>query len=309
MKKNTPKNNHNGKLVVVLGPTASGKSNLAVILAKKFNGEIVSSDSRQVYKGLDIGTGKIKKKEMMGVPHHMLDIRSPKKVFSVVEYKKLADKIILEILSRGKTPIITGGTGQYISAIVDDLSFPEVSPNKKLRKELDEKTTLELFSILKKLDAKRANSIDKKNPHRLIRAIEIAKAIGSVPPITKINEVGPRLFNTLQIGIKTDKDELNDKIYKRVISRLKSGMLNEARNLHKKGLPWKRMEALGLEYRFLSRHLRGKMTKEEMVEQLYIAIRQYAKRQNTWWKRDNRIQWFKLSEIKRIEDELKKFLK
>src|ERR1035437_3846008 len=162
------------KILVVLGQTATGKSDVAVRLAKKFNGEIISADSRQIYKGLDIATGKVTKKEMQGVPHHILDIISPKKVFSVAEWQKKTKKIITEIHSRGKSPIICGGTGFYIQSIVENVCLPEVSPNKKLRKKLKNKTAEELVKILGKLDPKILKTIDTKNPVRLLRAIEIA---------------------------------------------------------------------------------------------------------------------------------------
>ncbi len=168
----------NNKLIVILGPTASGKSELAVKLAKKFNGEIISADSRQVYKGLNIGTGKITKKEMKGIGHHLLDVASPKRKFTVAQFQKLAFKKIREIQRRGKTPFLVGGTGFYIQSVVDNISIPEVTPNWKLRKALEKKNTEELFSMLKKLDPARAKTIDSKNPRRLTRAIEIASAEG-----------------------------------------------------------------------------------------------------------------------------------
>src|SRR3989338_8024568 len=171
------------KIIVILGPTASGKSALGVKLAKKINGEIISADSRQVYKGLDIGSGKITKKEMRGVPHHCIDIVSPKKIFTVVDFKKCADKAIEKNFAKNKTPIIVGGTGLYIQAIVDNIVLPEVKPNWKLRKELEKKTTEEMFKMLKKLDPERAKNIDAKNPRRLIRAIEIAKSLGKMPKL------------------------------------------------------------------------------------------------------------------------------
>ena len=171
------------KLLIILGPTASGKSDLAVQLAKKYNGEIISADSRQVYKGLNIGTGKITKKEMSGIKHHLLDVTDPKKVFTVSQFKTLVEIAIADISSRGKLPIICGGTGFYIQAVVDNIILPEVPPNKKLREKLNKKTTTELFEILKKLDNERAKNIDAKNPRRLIRAIEIAEKLGKVPPL------------------------------------------------------------------------------------------------------------------------------
>ncbi len=295
------------KLLIILGPTASGKSDLAVQLAKKYNGEIISADSRQVYKGLNICTGKITKKEMSGIKHHLLDVTDPKKVFTVSQFKTLVEIAIADISSRGKLPIICGGTGFYIQAVVDNIILPEVPPNKKLREKLNKKTTTELFEILKKLDNERAKNIDAKNPRRLIRAIEIAEKLGKVPPL---NLPRPLLENTqgkvssnlmdryspIFIGIKTDPQILKEKIHNRLLKRLKNGMLSEAKKLHSKGLSWKRMEDLGLEYRYMARFLQKKITKEEMIVQLEKEIWQYAKRQGTWWKKDGRVKWINLEE-------------
>ncbi|MDQ5971125.1 MAG: tRNA dimethylallyltransferase, partial [Patescibacteria group bacterium] len=173
--------NNKPKIIVILGQTSTGKSDFAVQMAKEIGGEIISADSRQVYKGLDLGTGKITKKEMRGIPHHLLDVANPKKTFTVSDYKKITEKKISEISKNSKVPILCGGTGFYIDAIVSGQIFPEVPPNKLLRKELENKSKEELFKILKKLDKNRAETIDKDNPVRLIRAIEIAEALGSVP--------------------------------------------------------------------------------------------------------------------------------
>lgn len=292
------------KIVVILGPTATGKSELAVELAQKFNGEVVSADSRQVYTGLDIGTGKITEKEMGGIPHHMLDATSPKKVFTVTEWKKMADLKIADILSRGKLPIVCGGTGFYIQSIVDNFVLPEVPPNPKLRKRLENKTVAELFKILKKLDAKRAQTIDKNNPMRLIRAIEIATSLGQVPKIKK--ERNP--YQILQIGLTLPDSTLQKKIHDRVISRMKKGMIREAENLHANGLTFKRMHSLGLEYRLLADYLEWKLTRKEFIQKLETEIWQYAKRQMTWFKRDKKIHWFHPRETGKITQEVAKFL-
>ncbi len=284
------------KIIVVLGPTATGKSDFAVEIAlrlrsgqaPKTEAEIISADSRQVYVGLDIGSGKITKKEMKGVPHHLLDVANPKKVFSVAEYKKLADKKIEEIISRGKIPIIVGGTGFYIDAVINDSQLPEVKPNKKLRTELSKLSPEKLFKILQKLDPRRAKEIDAKNPVRLIRAIEIAQTLGSVPKI-KIN---PK-YETVIVGLDFPDDELKERIEKRLISRLKNGMLDEAKKLHSQGLTFKRMDDLGLEYRYMAKFLQEKITEKEMVENLYSEIWKYAKRQRTWFKRNMNIIWVK----------------
>jgi len=162
---------HKTKIIVILGQTFNGKSDFAVDIALKIDGEIISADSRQVYKGMDLGTGKITKHEMRGVPHYLLDVVSPKKVFSVSDYKKMADKKIKEVLSHGKVPIICGGTGFYIDAVVSGVALPEVPPNKELRKVLEDKSLEQLFKILFGLDRARAKTIDKNNKVRLIRAI------------------------------------------------------------------------------------------------------------------------------------------
>jgi tRNA dimethylallyltransferase len=292
------------KIVVILGQTATGKSDLAVEIARRFNGEIISADSRQVYKGLDIGSGKITKREMEGVPHHLLDVANPKRQFSVAQYKKLADKKIEEINKKSKLSIIVGGTGFYIQAIVDDLVLPEVKPNSKLRKELEKKTTKELFEILKKLDKDRAKDIEKDNPRRLIRAIEIAKALGKVPKL-KTNSK----YDVLQIGLKLSEDKLKENIEKRLFARMKKGMVREVEKLHSQGLSWKRLESLGLEYKNLALYLQKKITKPELLEKIQTESWQFAKRQMRWFKRDLRIKWFKPSEVLKIEEEIKRFIK
>ena len=281
------------KIIVVVGPTASGKSALAVKLARKFKGEIISADSRQVYKGLDIGTGKITKKEMFGVPHHLLDVADPKKQFSVSEYKKLAEEKIKEI----NFPIIVGGTGFYIDAITGRVNFPDVAPDRELREKFSKKSTLELFKILQKKDPRRAKTIDPYNKIRLIRALEIIQKIGSVPQLGSPTSK----YNFVFIGLKPNS--LDERIYKRLIPRI-PGIIRETKKLSKK-----RAYELGLEYRFASLYLQGKLTKKELVEKLNIAIRQYAKRQMTWFKRNKNIKWFtlsavegfKLKELKEIE--------
>ena len=276
------------KIIVILGPTASGKSALAVKIARKFNGEIISADSRQVYKGLNIGTGKITKKEMGGIPHHCMDIVSPKKIFTVVDFKKCAEKAIEKIFAKNKIPIIVGGTGLYIQAIVDNIVLPEVKPNWKLRKELEKKTTEEMFGMLKKLDPERARNIDAKNPRRLIRAIEIAKKLGKTP---KLMSMSRRDLDIRQIGIKLPDEILKKNIEKRIKKMLKNGLVAETKKLKSSVLPWKRIYELGFEYKYPALFLQNKISKDEMLAKMLIENRQYSKRQMTWFKRDKRIKW------------------
>jgi len=278
------------KIIVILGQTATGKSNLAVKIAKKISGEIISADSRQVYKGLNIGTGKITKGEMKSVPHHLLDVANPKRKFTVSEYKKLVEEKIKEIIFRDKVPIICGGTGFYLDAITKGVIFLEVPPNNKLRKTLEKKTALALFKMLIKLDINRAKSIDKYNKVRLIRAIEIVKALGKVPRITE--EIPPYEF--VKIGLYLPPNILKKKIETRVAGMFQKGLLKEIKKLKKGRVFNKRLKELGFEY--------DNPTYEKVVSQTL----KYAKRQMTWFKRDKEIKWFdaskkiNLTKIKRI---------
>jgi len=280
------------KLLVIVGPTASGKTDLSIKLAKKYNGEIVSTDSRQVYKGMDIGTGKVTKKEMAGVPHYLLDIVSPKTKFDVSKYQKLALKHIKDIQKRNKLPILVGGTGFYIQAVIDGIVFPKVKPDWKLRKQLEKKTNQDLYKQLKKLDPERAKNIEKENPRRLIRAIEIALTLKKVPKLKK----NPIDSDILILGVKKDQKELKQLIEKRLIKRLRIGMIAEVKRLHNQGVSWRRLEEFGLEYKYLALFLQNKISKEEMIERLQKEIEHYAKRQMTWFKRDSRIHWIKNQE-------------
>lgn len=295
------------KVIAVVGPTASGKTDLAVEIARRFNGEVISTDSRQVYTGLDIGTGKVTKREMRGVPHHLLDVMNPKRTMSVVQFERLATCAIRDILKRGKIPILCGGTGLYTDAVLTDASFPAVPPNPSLRRTLAKLSTEELFKKLNALDPERAENIDAKNPHRLIRAIEIATILGSVPVRTAINQ----RYDTLTIGLTLPREELGERIHTRLLARMRRGMVAEVQRLHAEGLSWKRMEALGLEYRFLAQFLQGKTSKIEMLQGLEIASKNYAKRQMVWFKRNKDIHWFSptdLGDRKKITTLVESFL-
>jgi tRNA dimethylallyltransferase len=275
------------KIIVICGPTATGKSDLAVYLAKQFNGEVISADSRQVYRGLDIGSGKITKKEMKGIPHHLLDMENPKNVYNVEKFKTDGKKAIDEILSRGKLPIICGGTGFYLDALVFDEQFPEVEPNAGLRKKLEKRSAQSLMKMITKLDPARAKVLDPYNKVRIIRAIEIAKALGKVPKIKRKKQ-----YETLFIGLTLDRENLREKIHARLLKRMKMGMVKEVAKLHKNGVTWKRLHSFGLEYRYIALYLQKKITKEEMLKKLEREINQYAKRQMQWFKRNKEIKWF-----------------
>ncbi len=275
------------KIVVILGPTASGKSDLAIKLAKKFYGEIISADSRQVYKNMNIGTGKISKKEQQVVRHYLIDVVSPKKEFTASDFKRLGQKALNDIVGHKKLPIIVGGTGFYLDALVKDISLPDVPPNKKLRSELAKQSAKQLFKLLEKLDPERANNLDPKNKRRLIRAVEIIKATGK--PVPKL--VSSVKYQILWLGLNPKDSEKKIKI--RLEKRLKQGMIREVKNLLRSGVSRKRLYDLGLEYRWISEHLAGKINYAEMKDGLYRAIIKYSKRQMTWFKRNKEIHWVK----------------
>lgn len=298
------KNRKDG-VIIILGPTSSGKSDIAIKLARKFNGEILSADSRQIYRGMDIGTGKVTKKEQGLARHHMLDIASPRTNFSAAQFKKKAEKIIEDILKRKKLPIICGGTGFWIKSIVDNVTYPEVRPDWKLRNYLSDKTAKELFSQLQKLDPERAKTIDTKNKVRLIRALEICKTIGQVP-----REIGkPEKYSFLQIGIDIGKEKLNKNIKLRLKNRFKQGMIEEVEKLHHKNkISWKRLESFGLGYKLIPQYLKGEIKNEdELFEKIYQAEKDYAKRQMTWFGKDKRIIW--LVKYEEIEKKINYFTK
>ncbi|MCH7828419.1 tRNA (adenosine(37)-N6)-dimethylallyltransferase MiaA [Patescibacteria group bacterium] len=276
------------KLIVILGPTASGKTGLAIRLAKKFQGEIVSADSRQVYKGLDIGTAKPTKRERRSISHHLLDVVSPKKRYTVVRYQKTARKAIQDIQRMGKLPLLVGGSPLYIYAVVDGWVMPKVAPSRKLRVQLEKLTTVQLLNKLKKLDPRRVRTIEQKNRRRLIRALEIVLSTGK--PIPQLKKV-PLPYPVLFLGISRSSHELKKRIKKRFLKILKQGFLNEIKALRKQGLSWKRIEEFGLEYREVSQYLQGKISKKEMIEIVVKATVDFARRQMTWFKKDPRIHW------------------
>lgn len=293
----------NQKLVVILGPTSAGKTALSVRLAKKFKGEIISADSRQVYKGMDIGTGKVTKSEMQGIPHYLLDVVSPKTKYTVSQYQKLANKTIKSILNIKRLPFLVGGTGFYIQSIVDGIVIPEVKPDWKLRKKLETETAENLFNQLQRLDPERAKSIDQFNKRRLVRAIEII--IKTKKPVPKL-KTKESSYDILILGIKKPQKELAELIKKRLKKRLNQGMLNEAKKLHKAGISWKRLEEFGLEYRYMALYLQNKIEYNVMIEKIQKESENYAKRQMTWFKKDKRIKW--VSDYSKAQKIIAKFL-
>jgi tRNA dimethylallyltransferase len=286
--------NNKPKVVVILGTTSSGKTGLGVKLADIFDGEIVSADSRQVYKGMDVGTGKdlkeyyIRKKDnkIKAIPYHLMDIVKPNVKFSLAKYQRLALRALNGISKNKKLPFLVGGSGLYLQAIVDDYKLAEVKTDFKLRAELEKLSAPELFEKLSKLNkdfAARLNNSDKNNKRRLARYIEIfAQSEEFVPRRVARN---PN-FDFLILGLDWPNEVLAARIKKRLMDRLeKENLLEEIKRLHRQHVPWSRLEGFGLEYKFGSYYLQNKMSYEEMVEKLNQAIFQFAKRQKSWWRR------------------------
>lgn len=276
-------------LIVIVGTNASGKSALAVKLAQKFNGEVVSADSRQVYRDLDIGTGKLTKREMKGVPHHLLDVASLRRTYTAKQYQRDARRAIRDIWRRGKLPILCGGTGLYVRAVVDGIVFPEVPPNPRLRGSLGKKTPAELYRLLARKDPRRAKEIDRRNPRRLIRALEVVAMLGKVPTMQK-QSIDAHI---LMLGVTLPKKKLEKRIEARLKARLRGGMVAEVKELRRGGASWKRLNDLGLEYRWIARYLQGTISKETAERELQKDIIRYARHQMTWFRSDSRIHWIK----------------
>jgi tRNA dimethylallyltransferase len=286
------KNKINNKIIAIVGTTASGKTKLAVHLAHKYNGEVVSADSRQVYRGMDIGTGKdleefkvkSSKLKVTKIKYHLIDIVNPKTEFNLAKYQKMAYEVIDDILERGKLPIIVGGTGLYVQAILDGFDLTTALPNKTERKEMEKKSVGELYKLLSKINfgfAKKLNISERGNKRRLIRYIEILK-----DGVKKKADGNNKKYNALIIGLTWPKAKLHARILKRLKERLeKENMIGEVKRLHKRGVSWKRLISFGLEYKYISLYLQKKISYQEMEEKLFIAIRQFAKRQLTWLKR------------------------
>lgn len=306
------------KIVVIVGPTASGKTDLAIKLAKKYNGEIISADSRQIYRGLNIGTAKppISSPTLVGatksgvppfrrkggaaeyvsggIPHHLIDIRNPDQPYTVAHYKKDAIAAIKKVLKKNKLPILVGGTGLYIKAVIDNLEIPEVKPNPRLRKRLEKKLKEKglnfLYEQLIKLDPEAAYIVDRNNPRRIIRALEIT--IATNKPFSGQRQKGEKLFNALRIGMNLPKEKLREKINKRVDLMLRAGLVNETKQLIKKydpDLPV--FDAIG--YREIINYLQGEISLPEAIDLIKKNTWHYAKRQITWFRKDTEIRWIK----------------
>jgi len=290
------------KIIAIVGPTASGKTAIGVVLAREFGGEVISADSRQVYRDMDVIAGVPTMREMRGVPHHLLRVASPKALYSAGRFTREGARTIAQIVKHGHLPIVVGGTGFYAETLLGKMVLPEVPPNKKLRAELVKKSAAELFLMLKKLDPRRAGDIDAQNPARLIRAIEIAEALGAVP---ELSDAPQPPFDVLWLGVSPATECLEEKIRARILARLKRGMAAEAARLRAQ-LFKKRFNELGAEFSLLAEHLDKKLTRPELIEKLIQWELKYIKRQLRWHKRNKDIVW--ISDATTARKEAKSFL-
>lgn len=292
------------KVIAIVGPTSSGKTSLSIEIAKQFAGEVISADSRQVYVGMDIGTGKVTPAEMSGIPHHLLDIADPMTTYTGTDFKRDATAAIDAILNNNHLPIIAGGTFFYLDLLRGIIQSAPVPPDPIFRASLDTTDTQSLYEILKSKDAHRAVGIDRDNRRRLIRSLEIINMLGAVPTPTKVESE----YQWLMIGIQLPKEILHQNIHTRLKERLEAGMIDEVERLHASGVSFERMAEFGLEYRYVSKFLQGEISKTDMEVELETKIKQFAKRQMTWLKRDKEIEWFEPTDQKRIFERIRLFL-
>jgi len=295
------------KLVVLLGPTASGKSSLGITLAQRFNGEIISADSRQVYRGLDIGTAKVTPAEQALVPHHLLDVADPREVYTVAQFQRDTIAAINGILKRSHRPFLVGGSPHYIQAVVDNLDIPHIEPHPELRAQLEKRPLPELMEQLEELDPHIAATIDRQNSRRIIRALEVCLVSGK--PFSQQRTISEPLYQSLLLGIEWPREVLYRRIDKRVDERMQQGMVQEVQRLLGEGISHQRLEALGLEYRYVSRWLLGAFESEdEMVQRLKYAIHDFTRRQLTWFRKEKRIVWINGGDWEQAESVVKDFL-
>jgi tRNA dimethylallyltransferase len=278
------------RLLVILGPTASGKSALGIALARRYQGEIVSADSRQVYRGLDIGTAKVTPEERALVPHHLLDIVEPEDIYTVAQFQQDAIEAIDAILQRGHQPFLVGGSPHYIQAIVENLAIPQIPPQPELRAQLEARPLDELLSELETLDPQTAASIDRNNPRRIIRALEVCLVSGQ--PFSAQRGVREPRYTPLLLGIHWLREELYRRIDQRIDERMQQGLVQEVQGLLERGLTPERLESFGLEYRFVSRWLHAGFSSEsEMVQKLKYASHDFTRRQLSWFRKMSDIVW------------------
>ena len=278
------------KLIVIAGTNASGKSDLGVRIAQALEGEVISADSRQVFKGLDLGSGKIKPEEMQGVPHHLLDVAEPDTYFSLAHYQRLAYGAIDDVFSRGKRPLLVGGTGLYINAVVDGYELEPGEPETDIRTRVEGLGCEELLEIIKKADPAGAEELDPHNKRRLERAAE------KVLTGKTLKNSANKRYDTLVLGVTWPRAELYERIEERLKRRLDENMIGEVEALRAAGVSDDFLYRLGLEYRYILLYLQGKLSYEAFYEELFKEIRHLAKEQMTWFRKRKDIVWIDMKD-------------
>ena len=296
------------KVIVICGPTASGKTALSIELAKKINGEIISSDSMQIYKDMDIGTAKPSKEEMQGIKHYLLDFVEPSRRYSVAEFKKDAEAAIEEILAKGKTPIIVGGTGLYVDSLIYGIEYQDIQLDEKYRQELEERVEKEglnkLYEEAKAIDSQAIEKISQNDKKRILRILEIYKATGKNKTEQEIESRKKGVkYDYKVFAINWDRETLYERINKRVDIMMKQGLIQEVEQLLQKYNEFPTaMQGLG--YKEVVEYLEGKTSKEEMIEKIKLETRRYAKRQITWFKKNKQTIWIGHEDLQKILDEM-----
>ena len=300
-----PNKDKRPKILIVVGATASGKSALSVKLAEHFSGEVISADSRQVYRNLDIGTAKTTKDEMRKVKHHLIDVADIDQVYTAVNFKKDAEDAIKKIIEHNNLPIICGGTFFYIDVLLNKISPAPVAPNWKLRDSLEKKTIEELAARLEKEDPQRFLTVDRNNKRRLIRALEIINTLDYVP-LPEINEVP---YRTLIVALKVDRDTLRERYRERALMWLKHGFQDEVLGLLDKGVSRERLGEIGFEYKLMLELIDGTIDESTFVQKFVEKNWQYAKRQLTWLRKNSETVWFEPGSDAAIIKAIENFLK
>lgn len=295
------------KIVVIIGPTAVGKTNLSIEMAKRFNGEIISGDSMQIYKGMDIGTAKVRQEEMDGIPHYLIDIKNPEQDFSAAEFQQLVREKITEISSRNRLPIIVGGTGLYIQSAIFDYQFSEAPSDTDFRIALEKRAELEgneaIHSELAQIDPESAEKIHPNNIRRVIRALEVYHCTGKTMTDVQENQTPDLLYDPALIGLTMDREQLYERINKRVDMMIEEGLLEEVKNLYRRGLrECQSIQAIG--YKEIYAYLDGVVSWSVAIEQLKQNSRRYAKRQLTWFRNKMDVSWFDMTDVNDIEKKI-----
>lgn len=281
-------------LIAILGPTAVGKSAVALQLAAEWHGEIVSADSRQVYRGMDIGTAKPRATERRAVPHHLIDLVNPNESFTLAEYQRLAYAAIAHIHARGNVPFLVGGTGLYVRAVLEGLSIPRVAPHLERRRELEREEAQILYARLQQLDPLAASKIDPRNKRRVIRALEVCEAAGK--PISELQKLNAPNYRVLRIGLTMPRAELYRRINARVDQMIAEGLIDEVRALLARGYSADLPAMSGLGYRQIAAYLNGKMSREQAIQLLKRDTRRFVHHQYSWFRLDDpRIHWFDMT--------------